>query len=681
VLSGNLTVALPVSVTNRVGSTNLATDAIVYADLGTGFTPLPLAAQVTNQLVVVNGLNVTVPASGAFGLRISNIRAAIAQLGAAPNLTVQVPAQITFAGGSLPVNTSVVTVGYIQQGLLSTLFNRGLITCAGSPVPSTISMAGLFSAGTFFTTSRVTEAFASAFQPRGAGEDTGTRFLIRFTGAPASMRFFVPDYVAGSDAAAQTAGGDMGVPQSGGSYAPGSGTLLLARVDGADANGAGGTALAAPAGAGAISLTTATEIYVAGGTAYAVYEVLDANPAQQESAQIPVFVGLPTLSAAASVQETLSLAPLSNVTTASATAPVPRFSASLAPGQACSAVGDCGANDYPNLVVDAAPIQFTAIVGGAVQQLWGYVRVLNTGGGVMPWTANIQYVNGSGWAFVDPASGVNLGSARVTADAKGLAVGTYKANLVITAGQQTGTVPITLTVLPVPGGTGATASTGASAGSTSSSNPTATPPGSTPTAPPAPSVSINKIVNAATFESTPLVAGSVGTVMGANLAGKSVSITLDGLAATLLYTSANQINLVVPAGLRGKNSATMIATVDGVNSAPQTVILAPAWPAVFAHGVLNQDNSVNGPDAAATAGGILQIYATGIPDGATVSVEIAGQKNLVPLYAGAAPDVPGVQQVNVAVPDGVNAGNASLVVCAAAGGQQFCSPAFHLVVR
>jgi uncharacterized protein (TIGR03437 family) len=43
--------------------------------------------------------------------------------------------------------------------------------------------------------------------------------------------------------------------------------------------------------------------------------------------------------------------------------------------------------------------------------------------------------------------------------------------------------------------------------------------------------------------------------------------------------------------------------------------------------------------------------------------------------------VPGVQQVNVAVPDGVAAGAAPLVVCAATAGQSFCSPAFTLAIQ
>jgi uncharacterized protein (TIGR03437 family) len=169
--------------------------------------------------------------------------------------------------------------------------------------------------------------------------------------------------------------------------------------------------------------------------------------------------------------------------------------------------------------------------------------------------------------------------------------------------------------------------------------------------------------------------------MGSNLAGKSVAVTFDGQPADLIYQSAGQINLLVPAAERGKNSATLVVTVDGVSSTPQTVILAPAWPAIFAHGVVNQDNRINGPDASAAAGSILQIYATGIPDGANVSVQIGDRKDLVPLYAGPAPTVPGVQQVNVTVPDSLGGSAASLVICAGMGSQQFCTAAYTLAVQ
>src|SRR4051794_5678743 len=96
VLSGNLTVALPVSVTNRIGSNNLSSDLQLSVDVGTGFVPLPIAAQISGNTAAFNGLSVTSPASGVFSLRISNLRGAISQLGAPTNVPVR--AQLSFIG-------------------------------------------------------------------------------------------------------------------------------------------------------------------------------------------------------------------------------------------------------------------------------------------------------------------------------------------------------------------------------------------------------------------------------------------------------------------------------------------------------------------------------------------------------------------------------------------------------
>jgi uncharacterized protein (TIGR03437 family) len=202
-----------------------------------------------------------------------------------------------------------------------------------------------------------------------------------------------------------------------------------------------------------------------------------------------------------------------------------------------------------------------------------------------------------------------------------------------------------------------------------------------PTPPAAPKVTVTSVVNAATFASTPLVAGSLATLMGSNLNGKAVAVTFDSLAATVLYNSATQINLQVPEGLASKSSASLVVTVDGSASAPQTVMLAPAWPAIFAHGVLNQDNRENTAASPAAAGTVLQIFATGIPASAAVSAKIAGRDGLVPLYAGPAPAVPGVQQVNVVVPADLSAQATQLVICASAGGQPYCSAGYTLNIH
>jgi uncharacterized protein (TIGR03437 family) len=195
-------------------------------------------------------------------------------------------------------------------------------------------------------------------------------------------------------------------------------------------------------------------------------------------------------------------------------------------------------------------------------------------------------------------------------------------------------------------------------------------------------VIVTSVVNAATLTPTALVPGSLGTVMGSNLAGKVVTVTFDGTPATLLYNSATQINLQVPASLSSsKTSSSMVVTVDGASSSPVTVALAPAGPSIFTGGILNQDYSANAPTNAAKGGSVLQIFATGIPANAIVSVEIGGEGSLTPQYAGPAPGITGVQQVNVAVPTGLATGPTPLVVCAVAGSQQYCSTSSTLYLQ
>jgi uncharacterized protein (TIGR03437 family) len=194
-------------------------------------------------------------------------------------------------------------------------------------------------------------------------------------------------------------------------------------------------------------------------------------------------------------------------------------------------------------------------------------------------------------------------------------------------------------------------------------------------------VTVNAVVNAATLAAAPLVPGSLGTLFGANLSGNSVTVSFDGNVAILLYVGATQINFQVPLNLGSKTSATLVVTVDGSSSAPQTVALAPVWPAIFPHGVLNQDNTENTAATPAKAGSFLQIFATGIPASATVSVEIADRNNLVPWYAGAAPGLTGVQQVNMLIPADLASGPTQLIVCAAAGSQQVCSPGYTVVIQ
>jgi uncharacterized protein (TIGR03437 family) len=653
VFTGNFTLSLPVSVTNRVDANNQTRDAVVSVDLGSGFVPTAIAGQVSGNSISFNGISYTAPASGNVNLRISNVRAAMNQLG----YTSAVPAQITASlVSSLAVDQSQLVVAYSQAGMFASLSSTG-ISCYGSPVPDTLDLPNLFAAGTALASTRVTEGFATAFEARTAGLDTGTRFLVNYSGFPAATHLYIPDAVAGSDALVPTAGGDLNLPQAVGQYLPGSGALVLVRVTGADSTGAGGFAVAPPQGAGPVTLGSVSEVLLTNGSGYAVYEVAAANPSVQETAQFPTFISLPRFTAPAVAQETIALAPVSSVTTASATAPVPRFAA-VAMQSDCQLFGDCTASvaSLPKLLVEASPILIGAVAaGGAMTSPPGSFSVHNAGGGSMAWSISVIYQGGTGWLVFDPPSGTNEATVQVTANTKTLTAGTSLATVIVNAGvagSQSVAVILTVTAVPTP----------------------------TPPAPVTPTVIVSQVLNAATLQVAPLVPGSLATLMGSHLSGKSVAVTFDGIPATLIYSGDTQINLQVPSALGSRNSTSLVVTVDGVSSTPLTIPLAPAWPAVFPHGVLNQDNQENTPSTAAKSGDILQIFATGIPKLATVSVQIGDHKDLVPLYAGEAPTAPGVQQVNVAVPAGVT-GLLTVEVCATTGGQQYCSPAYPITVQ
>src|SRR5206468_1828462 len=126
----------------------------------------------------------------------------------------------------------------------------------------------------------------------------------------------------------------------------------------------------------ATSFDSAAQLAITGGAAYVVYEVLDANPTVQETAQFPTFVGIaPTGAAPGVAQESISLAAVSTDATANSSAPIPRFLATAPPSD-CQLLGDCNATYFPALFVPAPPsFQFTAYAGGLAIGLPGYIPV------------------------------------------------------------------------------------------------------------------------------------------------------------------------------------------------------------------------------------------------------------------------------------------------------------------
>ncbi len=649
-VTGNLTLFQSVYITNRLSGDDRL-DVSLTIDSGSGAAPANVpATQMSASSLVFNGLSFRLSAAGGAILRLSNLRGAAFQRGSADARTITVT--IGFNGTpSLAFAQTQVTVGLTAPGLLASS-SSATIFCVGSPLPEELNLAGLYKAGTRFHSTRVTEGWADAFQKRSPGLDIGTRVMARYSGLPAGARLFAPDYVAGSSAAQPTAGGDMGVPASGGRYAAGSGTMLLGRVRFTDPSGAAGAAPAMPGPLGAtLAFDSVSEVEIQGGSALVVYEVLDSNSALQESAQWPTFLAVPRTGdgSTATARQEIMLAPVSTVATASSVDPIPRF-APVAPPSDCTALGDCRSSYFPSLLVDAPPLRFTASAGG--YYVIEYFRVLNQGGGLLNWSISVNYKNGSGWLRIDPMSGLDGATVRVDALPEKLAPGLYEATLTVDAGAFAGsrTLAVTFTVTqPAP-------------------------------VPPA----VRSVVNGASFQPAPVVPGSLATIFGSKLAGREVVVTLDGMAARVLFNSDTQINLLAPEGLLGRTSAQLVVRVDGISSAPQTVTVAAAAPAIF--GTLNQDSSLNTLSNAAPVGTIVQIFATGLPlaQAGTILASVHDREAGVPIYGGPAPGLAGVQQVNLLIPDDLPAMTTDVRVCgvpAGAPAERICSPPSRITLR
>jgi uncharacterized protein (TIGR03437 family) len=631
-LKSNLTVFLNVNVTNRLAG-NSFTDVLLTVDTGSGPVPANASAQpYAANAVVFNGVSFTVPASGQVTLRVTNLRADANQAGRGSQLPII--AYLSVSGTTdLTVSSVQFIVGITQPGLLATFSSDG-VTCTGSLLPGIINLSNLFAVGTHFFSTRVTEGFASAFQAKDPFSDTGTRIMVSYSGFPAGARLFVPDFIAGSSALQPTAGGDLGLAASGGQYAPGAGgSLLLIRVTGADQNGAGGTLAFPTPSMGVASFNSASEIALSNGSGNAVFEVVNSNPSARESAQFPTFLGLaPFGSGTATVaQMAVSFAPIASWDTASSAAPIPRF-VDVTPPSDCTALGDCNAAYFPHLEVDAPPLEFTAPVNAFLQT--AYVRVHNNGGGLLDWTATVAYQTGSGWLTADPESGPDNATIRVDAHPDKVPPGVYQATLTVDAGPLAGShsIPVTFTVTNGLGSVGP---------------------------------AISSIVNAASLQAGPVVAGSLATIMGLNMSGSNIGVTFDGSPAKLLYTSSTLINLQVPGVVAGKTSSQVVVTVDGQSSAPQTAALAVVAPAIFNPGILNQDHSVNSTSKPASTDSIVRIYATGLasPGSGAITARIAG-RDISPHYAGPATGIPGVQWVDLAVPADLPSGATQVEVCA-----------------
>jgi len=179
---------------------------------------------------------------------------------------------------------------------------------------------------------------------------------------------------------------------------------------------------------------------------------------------------------------------------------------------------------------------------------------------------------------------------------------------------------------------------------------------------------------------------------------EGVSVNIGGQQAFVAFVSPGQINVQVPAGVATDRPANVVVTAKGAESAPVALPMRPLAPGLLAppefkvedrqyvaaiHSATGEfvtnGKVPNQPNAPAMPGEILVIYAIGLGplDSSTpfagqivkeatkirASIEIKiGDQTAEVLYAGLAPELVGIYQINVRVPAGLAAGDHRVVM-------------------
>jgi uncharacterized protein (TIGR03118 family) len=181
----------------------------------------------------------------------------------------------------------------------------------------------------------------------------------------------------------------------------------------------------------------------------------------------------------------------------------------------------------------------------------------------------------------------------------------------------------------------------------------------------------------------PLTAGTFPTtgILGTTLA--TTSVTFNNIPAPIFYTSGLITSVIVPYGVAGTTSASVVLKTGGQTTATFTIPVAPSMPGMFTSNdggtgqavALNQDATINTAANAAAKGSVVVLFATGEgqtnPGGTDglvstndvfrvpalpVTLSIGGSPAQV-LYAGSIPgSVSGLMEVEAIVPAGAATG-------------------------
>lgn len=177
--------------------------------------------------------------------------------------------------------------------------------------------------------------------------------------------------------------------------------------------------------------------------------------------------------------------------------------------------------------------------------------------------------------------------------------------------------------------------------------------------------------------------GTLGSTVG------GTTVTFNGIPAPVLYAAGSQTGVIVPYGVAGSTTASVVVKAAGQTTAAFSIPVAASVPGLFtlnASGtgpgvIFNQDGTVNSATNSAAAGTVVVLFGTGegvvSPPGQDglistsfvlrapvlpVSVTIGGKAARV-LYAGSAPgNVGGVVEVEAVVPADAGTGNQPVVL-------------------
>jgi uncharacterized protein (TIGR03437 family) len=186
------------------------------------------------------------------------------------------------------------------------------------------------------------------------------------------------------------------------------------------------------------------------------------------------------------------------------------------------------------------------------------------------------------------------------------------------------------------------------------------------------------MANAASFKGDQIARGSLVAIFGSQLANgiatapsrnltfelNGVTVTVNGVAAEIIYTQPDQINMVLPGIVANGDSVDFTINNNGLLSTGKVKIVDAA-PGVFTNTTMEGDGrtaancarvSSNGLEAVLTAPpctvgiaalpDLLVIYATGVRNATGVQVKI-GDQTLTPDFSGAQSEFKGLDQINV----------------------------------